>query len=274
MIMRKTSYIMSLITLFLINNSYGAAPESQAAQDQKRAVEWQEISSYSLLGRGTHPLSPQVRNLVNTKTGKQMRVFSESHDWSIPFGPEVVPYHSPVSSLPLGPFLKAVYAGASLEQLQKLEKEGADIHEITKKGENALHIAAGRGHLPTVEALLDHFHFTIDAQTISGQTALMKAALEKHAGVVGLLLRNGADPDIKDGIDESFRINMLNNNYSSAVQAAWYNYRVAHVMAVELVLGIQQMLPVQTSTTTFSIAAQTTEILPKVLRDIVHSYQE
>ena len=108
-----------------------------------------------------------------------------------------------------------------------LAEEGCDVDARDKDGTNALMAAAVRGHRD-VESLLCLKGASIDAQNVDGHTALMfayngknqvetlldkysdyikedrdnstaiiKEALQTHMDVISILLKNGADPNLK-----------------------------------------------------------------------------
>jgi ankyrin repeat protein len=78
--------------------------------------------------------------------------------------------------------------------VQRLLKAGANARAARWNGETGLMIAAGAGNLETVRQLVLHGADVNVAEPRRGQTALMWAAAEAHADVVGALLEIGADP--------------------------------------------------------------------------------
>lgn len=82
-----------------------------------------------------------------------------------------------------------------------LKKYGplCDVHEaeaVSKR--TALHKAAFWGHVDAVKYLLNECKLRTDARDSAGDTPLHDAARFGHAEVVGLLLKAGADPSIKN----------------------------------------------------------------------------
>ena len=76
----------------------------------------------------------------------------------------------------------------------KFLRSGADIDAKTPYGESALHLAAEEGHLPILEMLLLH-GADINSRTFSGGSPLMYAARGGKIAVVELLLDHGARID-------------------------------------------------------------------------------
>ncbi len=81
-----------------------------------------------------------------------------------------------------------------LSLVEKLIKKGADIN---KTGWTALHYAATGGQLAIIGVLLDNSAY-IDAESPNGSTPLMMAAMYGTPEAVKLLLREGADPALKN----------------------------------------------------------------------------
>lgn len=73
-------------------------------------------------------------------------------------------------------------------------------------GMTLLHWACDRGHLPLVHSLVS-LGANIDAKDTEGTTPLGLAVLCEHQDVALFLLRNGADPDMKDESGECPRDN-------------------------------------------------------------------
>ena len=69
-----------------------------------------------------------------------------------------------------------------------------DVNQIGNFGERPLHIAASRGNLEEIAALLDG-GAEIDAQGELGNTPLHEAVAQGHVEAVQLLLRHGARRD-------------------------------------------------------------------------------
>ena len=83
----------------------------------------------------------------------------------------------------------------SATMIQVLLAAGADPNTVVSRGQTVLMTAARSGHAAAVRELLDH-GAKVDAQEeIAGETALIWAAAENHADIVGLLLKAKADPN-------------------------------------------------------------------------------
>ncbi len=78
----------------------------------------------------------------------------------------------------------------------QLIARGADVN---KPGWTPLHYAATKGHTDIMALLLEN-HAYIDASSPNGSTPLMMAALYGTPAAVKLLLEEGADPLIKNGL--------------------------------------------------------------------------
>jgi len=72
-----------------------------------------------------------------------------------------------------------------------------DVNQISPSGERPLDVAAGRGSIEEVQALLDG-GAEINAIGSMGRTALHEAVAQNHGEVVRLLLRWGAFEDTED----------------------------------------------------------------------------
>ncbi len=93
------------------------------------------------------------------------------------------------------PLMMAVFKG-QVEIAQQLIKLGADVN---KTGWTPLHYAATAGHSQLVSILLANYAY-IDAESPNKTTPLMMAAHYGTAGVVKLLLEEGADPLLKNDV--------------------------------------------------------------------------
>lgn len=76
---------------------------------------------------------------------------------------------------------------------------GGDFDDKTKnaEGKSGLHMAAAAGSMEAGEYLLNRGH-SVDAAGPEGRTPLMEAVLADHTEMIKWLLRQGADPKIKD----------------------------------------------------------------------------
>ncbi|MDD5324860.1 MAG: ankyrin repeat domain-containing protein [Polaromonas sp.] len=77
---------------------------------------------------------------------------------------------------------------------EKLIRKGADVN---KTGWTPLHYAASGGHLSLISLLLENSAY-IDAESPNGTTPLMMAAMYGTPAAVKLLLREGADPQLRN----------------------------------------------------------------------------
>lgn len=76
----------------------------------------------------------------------------------------------------------------------------ADLYRADENGDTALHIAVQHQRLPFVElfAAMDERLALVDRQNHHGCTAVRTAAEYNYPDIIGLLLRNNANPDIPD----------------------------------------------------------------------------
>lgn len=84
---------------------------------------------------------------------------------------------------------------------------GADICSRNKRRQSALHVAVNKGHLKSIETLLE-LNIHTNLQDSEGDTALHDAITKKRDDVVAMLLEQGAD------------ISMTNYNGFNAVHHA------------------------------------------------------
>ncbi|KXX76427.1 Ankyrin-3 [Madurella mycetomatis] len=107
----------------------------------------------------------------------------------------------------------------SAEVTLYLLDQGADVHAQQKCSGTPLHLAARNGLANVTRALLSARDINTNASSPHGRTALHEAAASGHAGIVRLLLDNGAEADtatdsgekplhaaIHGGHNEAFRI--------------------------------------------------------------------
>eukprot|EP01063_Lacrimia_lanifica_P033948 TRINITY_DN6175_c0_g1_i1.p1 TRINITY_DN6175_c0_g1~~TRINITY_DN6175_c0_g1_i1.p1 ORF type:complete len:1884 (+),score=692.51 TRINITY_DN6175_c0_g1_i1:165-5816(+) len=80
-----------------------------------------------------------------------------------------------------------------------LDDDEVDVgHADSQRGDTPLNIAAGKGHGDVVDALLQHPACPVNAANARGRTALMCAAARGQRECADLLLRAGADSNVKD----------------------------------------------------------------------------
>ncbi|HPA88853.1 MAG TPA: ankyrin repeat domain-containing protein [Quisquiliibacterium sp.] len=91
------------------------------------------------------------------------------------------------------PLMYAALFG-ELPLVKRLIERGAQVNQ---SGWTALHYAASAGQLSVVQYLLDQ-HAFIDALSPNQTTPLMMAAREKHLSVAQLLIKEGADPSLRN----------------------------------------------------------------------------
>lgn len=85
-----------------------------------------------------------------------------------------------------------------LPQMETLFRKGADPNARGEQWWTPLTAAAERGQLPAVAWLLDH-GAAVNQLEGGGNSALFYAAFQGHGDVADLLLRQGADPNLKGG---------------------------------------------------------------------------
>ncbi|MBK4735709.1 ankyrin repeat domain-containing protein [Noviherbaspirillum pedocola] len=83
----------------------------------------------------------------------------------------------------------------NLDAVRALIEKGAEVNQT---GWTALHYAAANGHNDIVSLLLEHFAY-IDAESPNGTTPIMMASRGGHIMTVKLLLDEGADATLKNG---------------------------------------------------------------------------
>lgn len=84
-----------------------------------------------------------------------------------------------------------------------LVRSGADIHETGTNGWTPLHMAAARGYVEKAQLLIRAGARVNQRKRIdAAETPLMEAAFSGQPGTVRLLLKHGADPTMRDMINE------------------------------------------------------------------------
>jgi ankyrin repeat protein len=82
--------------------------------------------------------------------------------------------------------------------MRKMVDGGFDDKTLDSEGNSGLHLAAGSGSQAVGEYLLNRGH-SVDVVGANGRTPLMSAVLADRPAMVKWLLRQGADPKLKDG---------------------------------------------------------------------------
>ena len=116
-------------------------------------------------------------------------------------------------------WLAAINGGAPM--VERLLEAGADPNVSLKMGETPLMTAARSGSLQTVERLLDHGADINAAEHERGQTALMWAVAQRHAGVARFLIEEDADLHARSKVWYQLENTAGNTNPSG-------NFRMAH----------------------------------------------
>ncbi|KAL1123649.1 hypothetical protein AAG570_002725 [Ranatra chinensis] len=94
--------------------------------------------------------------------------------------------------------LRAAAARGNLNDVTALLKRGAKILPPDSSGRTALHLAAAGGHTQVVESLV-HPKFVNSTDGV-GRTALQVAAAGGHVDVISVLLKNGANVNLRDNL--------------------------------------------------------------------------
>ncbi|CAD7928023.1 unnamed protein product [Amoebophrya sp. A120] len=101
-------------------------------------------------------------------------------------------------------FVECCFDG-DLDEVKKLLEKGADSNAVDTRKYTGLSEAACNGQKAVVEYLLAYnppLGSDPNAKSAEGRTALHRACFNGHCEVVTLLLQNGADPRIKDKMNE------------------------------------------------------------------------
>lgn len=99
---------------------------------------------------------------------------------------------------PEGTPLHAVGIFGNVEVAMVLLRHGADVNGLGLRGDSPLHIAAQNEHLELMQVLIDH-GADVNAQDLkSGETPLHRTVSAGKPAAAELLLRAGANPNIRD----------------------------------------------------------------------------
>lgn len=102
------------------------------------------------------------------------------------------------ASTPSELFTPLIFAarGGHTDVAQMLLDLKVDPNWQTRSGITALWIASFMGHAKIVQALLNIESVIVDLANSKGMTPLYAASEQEHMGIVGALLKKGADPDL------------------------------------------------------------------------------
>ena len=128
-------------------------------------------------------------------------------------------------------WLAAINGGAPMAE--RLLEAGADPNASLKMGETPLMTAARSGSLQAVERLLDHGADVNAAEHERGQTALMWAVAQQHAGVARFLVEKDADLHARSTVWYQLENTAGNTNPSG-------NFRMAHGGSTPLLFAARQ----------------------------------
>lgn len=94
---------------------------------------------------------------------------------------------------------------SSVEMIEYLISQGADINQKSLDEKNIMFFAALGGNLNVVQYLMNNYGniFDVDAQDSAGRTAFISASYNGHLDVVKYLVECGADPYHKDNYQNS-----------------------------------------------------------------------
>tara|TARA_A200000159_G_C7134015_1_gene260159 strand:- start:23 stop:472 length:450 start_codon:yes stop_codon:yes gene_type:complete len=94
------------------------------------------------------------------------------------------------------PLILACY-NDRISMIEFLLEKGVDVNQKDLSGNSALMGACFKGFIETVKILIKH-NVTIDSQNFTGSTALIYTAMFKQKAIYDLLIKCGANPNIKD----------------------------------------------------------------------------
>ncbi len=112
-----------------------------------------------------------------------------------------------------------------LDAVKRLIGRGA---EVNHPGWTPLHYAASTGQLSVIEYLLEH-HAYIDAGSTNGTTPLMMAARANRTDAARLLVREGADPSLRN--EAGLAASDYLTRAGSTTDAKWMQERAGEYLA-------------------------------------------
>lgn len=113
--------------------------------------------------------------------------------------------------------------------VELLLTNGADVNDLSAKKIPAVSVAVKNGSVDIVQTLLTHqCHMVRDS---AGNTPLMVAASAGHAGLIRLLIENGADPTFKNNADETALMLATKGRHGDAIRALGGDVPVDEVKA-------------------------------------------
>lgn len=96
-----------------------------------------------------------------------------------------------------------------IEIVKYLIDKGADINAKNNDDESLLHIVANNGHLNIIKYLIENNKVDINGVNYKNQTPIMAAAINGKVKVVKLLLKYGANPEMKDILGDTALSNAI-----------------------------------------------------------------
>jgi ankyrin repeat protein len=108
-----------------------------------------------------------------------------------------------------------------LPKVEHLAAEGFDINLMDELSRGALHYAVEGEHYKLVQWLLQNeAKVNLHDEDMAGETALALAAQRDYPEMVELLLKHGADPDIKGWMAQTARIRAHGRRDSEGIKIA------------------------------------------------------
>ena len=177
--------------------------------DAKRLLLWADVRRIKLIAQ-----MKVIDNFssVRNKEGKNaLHIYSEM-GW-LEEVKEIISYISvdAKDNENITPLMFAVYSN-HIEMVRLLLERGANMHLVSDRKHNALHIACKNGNKEIAEMLLDA-GMDIDARGDTSWTPIMFAAYNDHTEIVRLLLERGANTSfVSDNKNNVLHLVCLGNN--------------------------------------------------------------